>query len=452
MKKLIGLLLVVSFIVLGCAVPTETVEKDKFQDKIEGLEGQTVYLKGSGSNFNGSGWKNVFVVGDAPISQDSRIWHLVYTGKEYADVQYMQITFKGEGLGTTFIWTPEKGDWSTNGGGNNKGWVIYAPFGWDIDYVNKGNNNESPSFVVTKDSKNIQFNISGYNAGKNQEVFFNISVNSEYNLVQKYAEQTHKLATGSIGGGTSLTTSRDNVPSGVSGLYNTTDNELFYKVDIDALPVTLWIAQRDGHNVNASLGYYYTITVGADNRPVVTFDENITDWTDHNVNGFHYNQKPSFGSNGSRPALTKIDGISTYALDGWTSNSSAKIFELSEDDNTAGYFWFHVHLNKVKGNLLDADGNTYCIIDKNPSASGIEDYEGDWRPAITYTINGETGPFTELKAGKYTVAAFVDGEKAAEEDIEVGPDKTFTFELGEIMVPGIRQTVTYCPLKCGEWK
>ena len=122
---------------------------------------QTIYLKGSGSKFDEK-WKNVFTMdGDYSGTLAPAVWHLVYSGKNFSDVTDMQITFTN---GAVFNWTPIMGP-SVNNGGNNPGWVIEAPFGWEIAYVDKGNNNMSGSFVVTKDTKNVQFNISGSSKG-----------------------------------------------------------------------------------------------------------------------------------------------------------------------------------------------------------------------------------------------------------------------------------------------
>ncbi|MCL2859661.1 MAG: hypothetical protein FWF46_03660 [Oscillospiraceae bacterium] len=122
---------------------------------------QTIYLKGSGSNFSKDGWSNVFYLGDSANATDPSVWHLVYSGNNFAAITNMQITFTN---GEVFKWTSDMGP-STNGGGNNPGWVIVAPAGWQIAYVDKGNNNNSDSFVVTKESGNIQFNISGFHNG-----------------------------------------------------------------------------------------------------------------------------------------------------------------------------------------------------------------------------------------------------------------------------------------------
>jgi len=126
---------------------------------------QTIYLKGSGSGFDASGWQNPFFVDGA--TKDNQCWHLVYSGKNIAMVTSMQISFvdkNGGPAATTFNWTPAM-DFSSNGGGNNLGWVIYAPDNFKIAYVDKGNNNTSDSFVATAETGNIQFNISGYKAG-----------------------------------------------------------------------------------------------------------------------------------------------------------------------------------------------------------------------------------------------------------------------------------------------
>jgi len=125
---------------------------------------QTIYLKGSGSDFTEQ-WADEFYMAD-DVGDYPNVWHLVYTGN-VDDVQEMQITFTN---GEVFNWTPDMG-FSTNGGGNNPGWVIVAPYDWEIKYVNSGNNNESPSFLVTDDTSNVNFNISGFKKGApNDEV------------------------------------------------------------------------------------------------------------------------------------------------------------------------------------------------------------------------------------------------------------------------------------------
>ena len=129
---------------------------------------QTIYLKGSGSGFDASGWNNVFFADSPTIyaTAKNQCWHLVYSGKNINMVTSMQISFvdKNGGPGYIFNWTPAMG-FSSNGGGNNLGWVIYAPDNFTISYVDKGNNNNSDSFVVTAETGNAQFNISGYKAG-----------------------------------------------------------------------------------------------------------------------------------------------------------------------------------------------------------------------------------------------------------------------------------------------
>ena len=121
---------------------------------------KAVYLKGSGSSFKGDGWQNVFTVGGAAISQKSQIWHLVYTG-EIENVTSMQVSFEN---GEAFTWVPADG-FSVNGGGNNQGWILYAPVDWKISYVDSGNKNDSFSYVITKEKGNVNFNISGHNPG-----------------------------------------------------------------------------------------------------------------------------------------------------------------------------------------------------------------------------------------------------------------------------------------------
>ena len=212
-----------------------------------------------------------------------------------------------------------------------------------------------------------------------------IVIEVEIDAIEEFIVQTHTDDYRKNGASGSLTSSKDDMPFGISDWYNTGDNELFYKVDIEALKAAgpdgllVWIAERDGHDVNASLGYYYILSIDEAGRPIVTMaDDNVISWGSLNVNGFHANNKPAFGNNGSRPSLTKIDDRATYALDGWVSNSSAQIFAINEADEAAGYFWFHVHMNQVVTYALDANGERvpFCVLVGN-SPVQTRAYDGD---------------------------------------------------------------------------
>ena len=288
-----------------------------------------------------------------------------------------------------------------------------------------------------------------------------IEVDADVTLFEEWVDQYHKLVQWGPSG--SLTSSRDDMPDGISEWYNTGDNELFYKVDIEALKAAgdeglkIWIAERDGHNVNKSLGYYYILTIDESGRPIVTLaDENMHSWSSLNVNGFHFNDKPTFGNNGSRPSLTQIGPRSTFALDGWVSNSSAKIFAISEADEEAGFFWFHVHMNGVRANALDANGNLICAFDRN--VFGTQAYTGNYRPEIKFSIDGgitfTDGSFADLVPGDYTVELWVNGAYFVNVVLTVAPGgtATHTFAFNFTVPGGPVQRNLYCPADCGVWK
>jgi len=150
---------------------------------------QTIYLKATGSKFDGSSWKNVFKMTEE-VGSDPTVWHLVYTGKEIGSVTSMQLTFTN---GEVFNWVPSMG-FSTNNSGNNPGWVIIAPYGWQIAYVNSGNNNASESYLITNEAGNgIGFNVSGYHPGSKtpdepDPRFGSLTVQA--NVLKKYTELT----------------------------------------------------------------------------------------------------------------------------------------------------------------------------------------------------------------------------------------------------------------------
>ncbi|MDR0782850.1 MAG: hypothetical protein LBE83_03720 [Propionibacteriaceae bacterium] len=135
---------------------------------------QVIDLKGTGSSFNES-WNNTFAVGGAENASNPSMWHLVYTGNNPADVTEMQLTFAD---GTVFDWTPALG-FSTNNGGNNPGWVILAPAGWEI----------ASGFLITKDLTQVNFNISGFNKGVPDKPV-NGALTFEFDITAQHKEVT----------------------------------------------------------------------------------------------------------------------------------------------------------------------------------------------------------------------------------------------------------------------
>ncbi|MCL1873510.1 MAG: hypothetical protein FWF85_05275 [Clostridiales bacterium] len=151
---------------------------------------QTIYLKGTGSNFT-EVWQNIFCLGeDDDRGSDPNVWHLVYSGKDVGLISEMQLKFKN---GEVFEWDPSMG-FSVNGGGNNPGWVIVAPSDWELDYVNKGNNNESGCFLTTSESGNINFNISGFHPGKADPKYgsLKVTVNAQEEHDKYISQEIHK--------------------------------------------------------------------------------------------------------------------------------------------------------------------------------------------------------------------------------------------------------------------
>lgn len=119
-----------------------------------------IYLKGEGKDFNLVSWNNVFYLGSSKKEKDPNIWHLVYSGNVNF-VSAMKLEFTN---GQVFSWIPED-KFSTNAGGKNSGWVIVAPFDWNLNFVQKGNNqNVSECFVITTET-GTQFNIGGFHKG-----------------------------------------------------------------------------------------------------------------------------------------------------------------------------------------------------------------------------------------------------------------------------------------------
>lgn len=118
-----------------------------------------VYLKGTGNPF-GEEWNNVFYMTEE-VGETPNVWHIVYTGG-VDTITAMQLEFTN---GEVFTWEPDMG-FSVNGGGNNPGWIIVAPYDWFLAYKNTGNKNDSGCVLTTTEKEPGQFNISGFNKGE----------------------------------------------------------------------------------------------------------------------------------------------------------------------------------------------------------------------------------------------------------------------------------------------
>ena len=225
---------------------------------------QTIYLKGSGSNFNKAGWQNVFYLGDAAEAEDPSVWHLVYTGNNVGAIQSMQLEFTN---GEVFEWEPAMG-FSRNAGGNNPGWVVVAPYDWELAYVNKGNNNASGCFVVTAEfTNNPQFNISGYHKGTADPVIngsLKVKARSilkteieKWNELWQGSKTPYKYVSQSYGSVTatnadykdSLTFDKKNNPQGINVVPNS-NHFTYAKLDAAALVEGVELAMVVGNKVD----------------------------------------------------------------------------------------------------------------------------------------------------------------------------------------------------------
>lgn len=160
-KKFLSMALAAAM-ALSLTVPASAAKPAKNTHPAASSE-KTVTLKGeqSGTEFNydkecWSTWQNVVFLGGAnenSTDEEVSAWHLVYTDKKGVDndLKSMKLTFDN---GEVYEWNWDIG-LSTNGSGNNPGWMVVAPASY-------GKINVANSFIVTTSSKNVQFNISGY--------------------------------------------------------------------------------------------------------------------------------------------------------------------------------------------------------------------------------------------------------------------------------------------------
>jgi len=119
-------------------------------------DSQTVYLTGTGKDFEDT-CTNMFFLGGSGAAKDPNVWHLSYSGSKPGLVTEMHVAFTN---GREFIWDPTMG-FSKNSKGINIGWVIAAPFGWEIDYTTT----DAGSFVTTNEAGKISFTVSGSRKG-----------------------------------------------------------------------------------------------------------------------------------------------------------------------------------------------------------------------------------------------------------------------------------------------
>lgn len=160
-KKFLSMALAAAM-ALSLAVPASAAKPAKNTQPAASSE-KTVTLKGeqTGTEFDydkecWSTWQNVVFLGGAnenSTDEEVSAWHLVYTDKKGInnDLKSMKLTFDN---GEVYEWNWDIG-LSTNGSGNNPGWMVVAPASY-------GKINVANSFIVTTSSKNVQFNISGY--------------------------------------------------------------------------------------------------------------------------------------------------------------------------------------------------------------------------------------------------------------------------------------------------
>jgi len=121
-----------------------------------------VYLEGSGNSFDSRNWQNIFTIpGDYSTSRTPSVWYLTYTGNNIASIVNMGLEFTN---GYLFNWQPDM-DFSRDIDGNNPGWVIEAPAGWELKYNENGNSNESRCHLTSEENRNADFIVTGYSRG-----------------------------------------------------------------------------------------------------------------------------------------------------------------------------------------------------------------------------------------------------------------------------------------------
>ena len=341
------------------------------------------------------------------------------------------------------------------------------------------------------------------------EQFGTFDVSTDIAALEEYQTQTHMYATGKLNNGQSLTSARDVIENGLvpfnsddlaaygwkdktagigaqAGDYvsnwlmknGKSENETLFKVDVASASepggVQVWIAERDGQDVNASLGYYFHVEI-IDGEVFVTVDDpNILTIGDFNVNAWSQSVKSGtkekdigtfgnglskeFGSNGAY-APFRIDNKQIQAMAGWKNEYKNVVdaFIVPDGDD---FFYLHVHMKDVIANLLDTNGQPYCKIDTiSPVQTRAVDEELDIEFAVL--VNGVSVDCSEAIGAKYapgtiiTVTLYINGHEfgTIAQEIIAGEEASFDF-TGSIIVNAGNpvQEVIYCPLGCSDWK
>ena len=422
-----------------------TYDASKIEKPAGGYE---VYLKGTGKSFNSDGWQNLFVmIGDYEEGSVPNTWHLVYSG-DFSDVLYMQVTFTN---GTVFKWVPDMGP-SVNGGGNNPGWVIVAPYDWAIAYVEKGNNgNKSDSYI--KSSKEFkaggQFNISGYNAGKAAPPPSDpedpppddpnpppttgdlavLDVIDDLILMEEYYIDYHKPVYQKVGNGESTIINR----------YGTTltgaNNTHFSYIEVGKDTTELAIGNKKN-----PIGISYEIEI-IDNELYIYFADHYELIGNASLRAIVSNdaipdKHNTYGNSNGQHLSCGVGFENAYKAIKWGENvdlSGAKPIYLFV--HFADGLWFYDH-DQVIGCVLHYTDGPF-----------IRDYTGpalepaDYLLNVTITrdcmepITGGLGTYENLQPGTYTVTIFWGDVEIAAEEIDVVVGKTVTVDFGELTIP-----------------
>ncbi len=448
----------------------------------------TVYLKGSGNNFNPAGWTNTFKVGfesyggyDQYIAQGNTasVIHLVYSGQQFDKIGSMQLTFTN---GQVFTWTPGMGP-SVNGGGNNEGWVVFVPYDWTVSYIDRGNNNESGSCLVTGEfSNNPQFNITGYTRGTPAPVGA-LAVTASGTETQRQPmmhrewDQSCTVTTTETYG---VQWKKDGAPiSGtlVSRLGYIVDNDpktvdtidpssgglvlgkngkvngfTYVNVDIAAA------SQPGGYDVeiadssfnangkknsdayNRPTGYKYNVSIH-DGKLWITFDSHITTSVAvhiadnpaalpnnpgaHSANGASVPMVADANGDGHVAVFVHMDGLT------WTSELGYTL---------VGY----VLLSSVVGDEVCVDAETYtdtAIADGEPLVTPLS--TGDFTITVTDSDGNPVTNLTALAPGTYTVTVSFGGDVVDTKDVLVEAGKTTHADFTDLEVTGPDLPVQY---------
>jgi hypothetical protein len=349
---------------------------------------------------------------------------------------------------------------SVNGGGNNPGWVIVAPYDWKIAYVNSGNNNQSDSFVATNESGQINFNISGFHKGSADDKPALGSITVIDDFLEEFYNEYHKPVYKRIGANDTVIL-RDGTP--LKGAENNRSHFGYAQI---AEKGTLALAVGSKKNyINVDVNY---AIVGGELK--LWFDEER--YGNISTGGIIavVSDKMIDNDSAMKPGHAKIGigyanaatALKAYSPNGNMNHKNAVTW-LNGAVKPGNFLFVHIEglqvddLNDVVGCKLDYTSDkdtrgyigevTVCVFISDSEGNPVDGFEQecfDVETEFTYEFEG-------FVPGDYTVDLVVNGILKGTKVVVVEADGTAVADFGDVIVNEGNPVVDVYCCWCGDY-